>query len=147
MDIWTHGTMNIQFLFNPPKTIKDQIYQGLKSFNLNHFPDADVHSLACIAEDDEGRFIGGLTGEIFTNTLFVEFLWIAEEQRSSGVGSLLMARIEKEAKAHGVTHLYLDTYTFQAPDFYAKLGFKEVGRFTGFPTAGIDKIFLQKAID
>jgi N-acetylglutamate synthase-like GNAT family acetyltransferase len=57
-----------------------------------------------------------------------------------------MSRIEQEAKAHGVTHLYLDTYTFQAPKFYAKLGFQEVGRFEGFPTAGIDKIFLQKTI-
>ncbi|WP_391091601.1 GNAT family N-acetyltransferase [Vibrio sp. NH-UV-68] len=138
--------MNVQFVLNPPKNIKDVIYTGLKSFNMKHFPDQDVHSLACYVEDERGEFVGGLTGEIFTNTLFVEFLWIDESQRKSGVGSLLMARLETEAKAYGVTDLYLDTYTFQAPGFYAKLGFKEVGRYTGFPTAGVDKIFLQKNI-
>ncbi len=138
--------MKIEFLFNPPKNIKETIYQGLKAYNLKHFPDEDVHSFACFAEGEDGQFLGGLTGEIFTNTLFVEFLWVNDAKRDSGVGSRLMSRIEQEAKSHGVTHLYLDTYTFQAPKFYAKLGFQEVGRFEGFPTAGIDKIFLQKTI-
>ncbi|EGA72117.1 putative acetyltransferase [Vibrio sinaloensis DSM 21326] len=138
--------MRVNFLLNPPKDLKDRIYNGLKAFNLQHFPDEDIQSLACIAEDDEGHFLGGLTGEIFTNTLFVEFLWLDEENRSAGTGRKLMQAIEQEAKARGVTDLYLDTYSFQAPGFYAKLGFKEVGRYTGFPTKGIDKIFLQKKV-
>lgn len=138
--------MNIQFVLNPPKNIKDVIYQGLKSFNMRHLPDQELRTLACYVEDDEGNFAGGLTGEIYTNTLFVEFLWVDEQQRQLGIGSLLMERIESEAKEYDVTDLYLDTYSFQAPDFYAKLGFKEVGRYTGFPTAGVDKIFLQKKI-
>jgi N-acetylglutamate synthase-like GNAT family acetyltransferase len=57
-----------------------------------------------------------------------------------------MAEVEQQAKKLGVTDIYLDTYTFQAPGFYAKLGFEEVGRYTGFPTRGVDKIFLQKKI-
>ncbi|MCG9595431.1 GNAT family N-acetyltransferase [Vibrio sp. Isolate25] len=138
--------MHISFMLNPPKNIKDAIYNGLKSFNLKHFPDEDIVSLACIAEDESGNFSGGLTGEIFTNTLFVEFLWVDEVKRSAGTGSKLMARVEQEAKAYGVTDIYLDTYSFQAPDFYLKLGFKEVGRYDGFPTAGVDKIFLQKKV-
>lgn len=138
--------MRINFLLNPPKDLKDRIYQGLKAFNLQHFPDEDIQSLACIAEDDEGHFLGGLTGEIFTNTLFVEFLWLDEANRNSGTGRKLMQAIENEAKQRGVTDLYLDTYSFQAPGFYAKLGFEEVGRYTGFPTKGIDKIFLQKKV-
>jgi N-acetylglutamate synthase-like GNAT family acetyltransferase len=57
-----------------------------------------------------------------------------------------MALLEEQVKPHGVTHLYLDTYSFQAPDFYKKLGFVEVGRYTNFPTSDIDKVFLQKKI-
>lgn len=138
--------MAIHFLVNPPKNIKDTIYNGLKAFNMRHFPDEDIESIACIATDDNGDTIGGLTGEVFTNTLFVEFFWIDESVRQSGLGRQIMQHLEQEAKAKGVTHLYLDTYTFQARDFYLKLGFEEVGRYTGFPTKGIDKIFLQKAL-
>ncbi|KJY84477.1 histone acetyltransferase [Vibrio galatheae] len=138
--------MNVQFVLNPPKNIRDVIYNGLKTFNMKHFPDQDVQSLACYIEDEDGNFAGGLTGEIFTNTLFVEFLWVNENERNSGIGSVLMARLEEEAREFGVTDLYLDTYSFQAPGFYAKLGFTEVGRYSGFPTQGVDKIFLQKSI-
>lgn len=138
--------MNVQFVLNPPKNIKDVIYNGLKAFNMSHFPDEEIQTLACYVEDDSGNFAGGLTAEIYTNTLFVEFLWIDDQHRCSGIGSMLMDRVEQEAKAFGVTDIYLDTYSFQAPDFYAKLGFKEMGRFTGFPTKGVDKIFLQKNV-
>lgn len=138
--------MHIQFMLNPPKNIKDLIYNGLKSFNLKHFPDEEMQSLACVAEDPGGNFLGGLTGQIFTNTLFVEFLWLDDSNRSAGIGSKLMAEVEQQAKQLGVTDIYLDTYTFQAPGFYAKLSFEEVGRYTGFPTRGVDKIFLQKKI-
>lgn len=138
--------MNVQFVLNPPKNIKDVIYQGLKSFNLKHLPDEDCHSLACYAEDENGDFVGGLTGELFTTSLFVEFLWLDESKRKSGTGSLLMSKLEQEALKRGVTDLYLDTYTFQAEGFYLKLGFKEVGRYTDFPSKGIDKIFLQKSL-
>ncbi|MCZ4293482.1 GNAT family N-acetyltransferase [Vibrio sinaloensis] len=138
--------MNVQFVLNPPKNIKDVIYSGLKSFNMRHLPDEDIQTLACYVEDDQGNFAGGLTGEIYTNTLFVEFLWVDDQHRDSGIGSMLMARVESEAKAFGVTDMYLDTYSFQAPNFYAKLGFKEMGRYKGFPTVGVDKIFLQKKI-
>jgi len=138
--------MNVQFVLNPPKNIKDVIYSGLKSFNMRHLPDEDIQTLACYVEDDQGNFAGGLTGEIYTNTLFVEFLWVDDQHRDSGIGSMLMARVESEAKAFGVTDMYLDTYSFQAPNFYAKLGFKEMGRYKGFPTVGVDKIFLQKRI-
>ncbi len=56
--------MNVQFVLNPPKNIKDVIYSGLKAFNMQHFPSEDIHSLACYAEDENGDFVGGLTGEI-----------------------------------------------------------------------------------
>ncbi|MEF1254615.1 MULTISPECIES: GNAT family N-acetyltransferase [unclassified Vibrio] len=138
--------MNVQFVLNPPKNIKDVIYSGLKSFNMRHLPDEDIQTLACYVEDDQGHFAGGLTGEIYTNTIFVEFLWVDDQHRDSGIGSMLMVRVESEAKAFGVTDMYLDTYSFQAPNFYTKLGFKEMGRYKGFPTVGVDKIFLQKKI-
>lgn len=138
--------MNVQFVLNPPKNIKDVIYNGLKAFNLKHFPDEEVSAVACYATDESGDFVGGLTGEIFTTSLFVEFFWVDDKKRHSGVGSILMERLEKEAVQLGVTDVYLDTYSFQAPNFYKKLGFIEVGRYTNFPTQGIDKIFLQKRI-
>ncbi|WP_070969560.1 GNAT family N-acetyltransferase [Vibrio sonorensis] len=138
--------MSIELVASPDKAIKDTIYNELKSYNMRHLPAEDVVEYACVHKDESGKITGGLTAEIYTNTCFIEYLWVDDSLRGKGVGSQLVKAMEEEAKTRGVTHLYLDTYTFQAEGFYLKLGFEVVGRYRGFPTAGVDKIFLQKAI-
>ncbi|MGR4988063.1 GNAT family N-acetyltransferase [Vibrio rotiferianus] len=138
--------MKLEFKLNPTQNNLDFIRDGIKAYNGMNLPDGEVNAIGCFARDEEDKIIGGLTGEMFNNTVFVEYLWVDENERTSGVGSKLMALLEEQVKAHGVTHLYLDTYSFQALDFYLKLGFEKVGQYTGYPAAGIDKHFLQKQI-
>ncbi|MGR5230753.1 GNAT family N-acetyltransferase [Vibrio rotiferianus] len=138
--------MKLEFKLNPTQNNLDFIRDGIKAYNGMNLPDGEVNAIGCFARDEEDKIIGGLTGEMFNNTVFVEYLWVDENERTSGVGSKLMALLEEQVKAHGVTHLYLDTYSFQALDFYLKLGFEKVGQYTGYPAAGIDKHFLQKQV-
>ncbi|UTZ29250.1 GNAT family N-acetyltransferase [Vibrio campbellii] len=138
--------MKLEFKLNPEQNDLDLIRDGIRAYNRMHLPDGDVDAIGCFARNDEGKIVGGLTGEMFNNTVFVEYLWVDAEARTSGVGSKLIALLEEQVKPHGVTHLYLDTYSFQALDFYLKLGFEKVGQYSGYPAAGIDKHFLQKKI-
>lgn len=140
--------MNIQFALNPPKNIKDLIYKGLRRFNQTHLPYEEISNFACFAESEMGDIVGGLTGEaLFNKTLFIEFFWIEESSRDTGVGTMLMEKVEQQAESMGIKGLYLDTYSFQALPFYLKLGFEEVGRYKNFPVDGVDKIFLQKKLN
>ncbi|MDA0383839.1 GNAT family N-acetyltransferase [Vibrio owensii] len=138
--------MKLEFKLNPEQNDLDFIRDGIRAYNRMHLPDGDVNAIGCFARNDEGKVIGGLTGEMFNNTVFVEYLWVDAEARTSGLGSKLISLLEEQVKPHGVTHLYLDTYSFQALDFYLKLGFEKVGQYSGYPSAGIDKHFLQKQI-
>jgi ribosomal protein S18 acetylase RimI-like enzyme len=54
-----------------------------------------------------------------------------------------MAAVEAEARSLGCRGAYLDTFSFQAPKFYEKLGYREFGRIADFP-AGFDRIWLMK---
>jgi hypothetical protein len=54
-----------------------------------------------------------------------------------------MARAEEEAIRRGCCHAYLDTFDFQAPGFYRKLGYSEWGVLEDFPP-GHQRIFLKK---
>ncbi len=47
-----------------------------------------------------------------------------------------------EARRRRCATIILDTHTFQAPEFYAALGFIEVGRTTGTPR-GFDQVLMQ----
>nr|WP_114765618.1 GNAT family N-acetyltransferase [Vibrio rhodolitus] len=138
--------MQIEFVLNPDESVKSDILAGLRSYNVQFFPHDDSQTVACVVKDQQGHFVGGLFGEVYTNTLFVEYFWIDENQRKSGLGRQVFERVESEVKKLGVATICLDTFTFQAREFYLKMGFKEVGRFTGFPMPGVDKIFLQKHV-
>ena len=138
--------MKLEFKLKPEQNDLDFIRDGIRAYNHMYLPDGDVDAIGCFARNDEDKVIGGLTGEMYNNTVFVEYLWIDAEARTSGLGSKLIALLEEQVKPLGVTHLYLDTYSFQALDFYLKLGFEKVGQYSGYPAAGIDKYFLQKKI-
>ena len=127
--------MKLEFKLNPEQNDLDFIRDGIRAYNRMHLPDGDVNAIGCFARNDEGKVIGGLTGEMFNNTVFVEYLWVDAEARTSGLGSKLISLLEEQVKPHGVMHLYLDTYSFQALDFYLKLGFEKVGQVFRLPSS------------
>ena len=77
--------------------------------------------------------------------LFVNWLWVADSYRKHGVGSQLMGGAEAAARAQGCRAAYLDTFTFQAPKFYERLGYREFGRLNDFPP-GHARIWFSKAL-
>ncbi|MCB8922777.1 MAG: GNAT family N-acetyltransferase [Ardenticatenaceae bacterium] len=51
----------------------------------------------------------------------VDLMWIEEELRGQGYGHRL-TQIENEARKRGAEQVYLDTFSFQAPEFYKQHG-------------------------
>lgn len=80
------------------------------------------------ALDDEGNFLGGLIGAHLQRWFFVKLLAVSREARGGGVGAQLLARAEAMAREDGLVGIYLDTFEFQAPRFYLREGYREIGR-------------------
>ena len=80
------------------------------------------------ARDAEGRMVGGLAGFSTQGWFFVKLLAVSPDVRGTGVGHRLLQRAEEHARAEGLAGVYLDTYEFQAPVFYARQGYSEIGR-------------------
>jgi len=57
-----------------------------------------------------------------------------------------MDSFEREAQNRNCKLIYLDTFTFQAPMLYAKRGYTEISRITGF-SGGEEKVHMQKKIN
>ncbi|WED22294.1 GNAT family N-acetyltransferase [Vibrio sp. JC009] len=139
--------MKIEFIENPSQEIYKTIHQGLRAYNRQFLADKQEEvQIACVVKNSADEIVGGLNGYIFTTSLFVEHLWLDEKHRGGQLGSKLMQTAESEAKSRGVTDIFLDTYSFQARGFYLKLGFTDVGKYTDYPSKGIEKFFLQKSI-
>jgi ribosomal protein S18 acetylase RimI-like enzyme len=87
---------------------------------------------------------GGLVGHTWATWLHVTYLWVDERHRGSGLGSRLLAEAEHLARTErACTRVRLETWDFQAPDFYRKQGYEVVCVIPDYPP-GITEYTLVK---
>jgi ribosomal protein S18 acetylase RimI-like enzyme len=121
---------------------------GLREYNLEHLGPAIVsnnHQVAVMVRAENGDLIGGVHGEIFWDWLYVKTLWVSTEYRGRGIGRHLLSEIEETALQRGFRGSHLETTSFQALDFYQKLGYEIFGELEGKP-AGTTWYFLKKVL-
>ena len=127
---------------DPDAALRLKILAPLVAHNEAAAGPGDWGVLAITVRGDDGEVAGGLWGHTGYGFLFVELLALGPAKRI-GLGRQVMGLAEAEAKRRGLLGMWLDTWTFQAPGFYRKLGFVECGRITGYPP-GHDRIFYVK---
>lgn len=118
------------------KEEKTIIFEHLLAYNLNHIEDKNPKELGIFADEENGRRMGGLLGSTHGNWLQVDFLWVDEEARGKGIGSVLLEKAEDEARNRGCRYVFLDTFSFQAPGFYTKKGYEQVFVLEEYPRTG-----------
>lgn len=121
------------------------IAEGLRDYNGRHVP-TEVETLSVLLRDPSSRAtLGGLWGHTYLDWTQVEMLFVPEALRGQGLGSRLLARCEMIARQRGCVGIWLDTFSFQAPDFYLKNGYRTFGVLDAYP-AGCSRSFLSKAL-
>jgi GNAT superfamily N-acetyltransferase len=123
---------------------KRELFKALRAYNFATVGKPDYRPLA-VTIRERGKIVGGLVAETYWGWMYVNVLWVSELHRGKGWGRALMQTAEAEARKRGVRNVFLDSHSFQAPKFYAKLGFREFGRLQEFP-AGHDRVSMTKAL-
>lgn len=88
---------------------------------------------------------GGLWGNTNWGYLSVNLLAVKENLRGQGFGTKLLQKAETLAVERGCHSAFLNTFSFQAPDFYARLGYRVFGELPDFPP-GQKRIFMCKKL-
>ena len=127
--------------FTTPE-IRDQIIDGLVSFNDAAAGAANHRSLAVVARQD-CEAIGGLVSYTNWEWLYIVQLWVTDTLRGHGIGGRLVRAAEAEARRRGCKHAHVDTFSFQARPFYERLGYTVFGQLDDY-AAGHTRYFLQK---
>ena len=135
-------TWTVALEADPDPLLRAEILAPLAAFNESAAGPGHWGTLAVTVRDAAGAVVGGLWGRTGYGFLFVELLALGPA-RGAGLGRKVMGLAEVEAQRRGLLGMWLDTWTFQAPSFYGKLGFSECGRITGYPP-GHDRIFFVK---
>jgi GNAT superfamily N-acetyltransferase len=126
--------------------VETEVRRRLYAYNVATTGIDDGSMLIVSLRDEAGRLVGGLYGWTWGGCAFVDLLWVDEARRRTGLGSRLLASAEDEARSRGCTQVLLSTHTFQAPDFYAARGYREMGRYENYPEGGA-QIHLAKPLD
>jgi len=122
------------------------VEERLAAFDAAHFPMPTAGEVSLGAYVD-GVLVGGANGEMSSYRIFyVSTLVVDEQHRGQGIGRTLMAALEEKARALGANLIRLDTFDFQAPEFYKRLGYTEVGSYQ-HPSDGFGEHFFVKYLD
>ena len=124
------------------------IINQIDLYNLSSAPtaqDPPSETINLILKDQEEQIFGGILGRMYRFALYINVLWISEKVRGQGYGSRLLEEIESKAREKECKLIHLDTYSFQAPEFYKKHGYEIFGTLEGFPER-IRRYYLRKVI-
>lgn len=86
--------------------------------------------------DDQGGKAAGPIGETHGIWLSINYLWASRELRNQHICSSILEQAKETAKKQGCTHVFLDTFDFQTPQFRARHGYDEAFVLEGYPCTG-----------
>lgn len=135
-------------LIEPPAAALDHAVDQIISLLQGHSDSVGAepyrpHPFVLVIRANDGSALGGLKGELNMGWLHVQLLAVHPDHRQAKLGGTLLAAAEQYARDRNCRHSYLDTFSFQAPDFYKKQGYKIFGTLEDFP-AGASRIYFTK---
>jgi GNAT superfamily N-acetyltransferase len=109
-------------------------------------PDENPRPLVVVVRDKETQVLGGLIASTQFAWLKVDIMSVAPAFQRQGFGRKLLEIAETEAIERRSKYAFLDTMSYQTPEFYRKCGYEEVGRIPDWDSHGHEKFFFRKVL-
>ena len=124
-------------------SLKQVVVDHLDAYNIAVTGFQEYSPVNLFLRDAGDEVVGGLLASTWGGVMFIRILWVSEALRGQGFGQRLVEMAERRAAERGCRRVFLDTFSFQAPGFYQKLGYQVYGRAEGWPS-GHAHLFLRK---
>ena len=128
---------------NPEESAWGIIGRSLSAYNRQMAGDDASRRICYVVQGPDGEIAGGVIAITYWDWLAIDLLWLREDLRGRGFGRQLLTLAEEAGRRFGATHAHLDTFSFQAPDFYTRHGYRVFGELPNFP-AGHTRYYLTK---
>ncbi|MBA2652999.1 MAG: GNAT family N-acetyltransferase [Tatlockia sp.] len=129
---------------NNPCTSDDKIIRdGIVNFNRRITTTKATHF--SVFAKKGAQIIGGALIWEQCDALYIDVLWCDENYRKKGVGTKIISLINDVAMDKQLPKIFVDTYAFQAQNFYQKHGFYCIGTIPEY-LLGYDRIFMKKDV-
>lgn len=137
------GKLRISAERKQARAVARQLWRGLIRFNRETAGPFNYSRLVLSVRGASGRVVGGLILQSYWKESYIELLWLSARTRGQGRGRALIQEAERRARRRGSKLIHLNTYSFQAPDFYERMGYRRCGAMRGSPK-GAHRYFYVK---
>jgi GNAT superfamily N-acetyltransferase len=125
-------------------SLDQRLSNELSVFNTAAVPGPAAVELTAQAIDDTGELLAGISGWTWQQAAGIGMTWVRADQRGTGIGSQLISQFEHAAAERGARRVFVTSFTFQAPGFYEKHGYREIFRWDGVPVDGEADVHFRK---
>jgi len=140
-----HETRNAHRIVPVDQPPWEVLGPGLRDYNQAHAGEDRYENLCLVLQSADEEVLGGLVGATYWDWFYIDVLWVREDLRGQGYGHRLLTMGEDAARERGARNAYLDTFSFQAPEFYRRHGYRVFGQLDEFPP-GHTRYFLAKEL-
>ena len=110
----------------------ETVESGLRTYNQEAGGIDEARRVAIVVRDGDD-VVAGLFGRTWGTVCEIQVVWVDDGHRGGGVGTRLMREAEEVARERGCDRVVLNTFSFQAPRFYERLGYESFAVVDGFP--------------
>lgn len=122
------------------------VRKKLIEYNSQNTSSGIYEEVNLCVKDNHNNIIAGINSAICWNWLEIDILWVDDGYRKQGYGSKLLNEIERIAISKNCTFIKLNTFSFQAPEFYKKHGYKVLAVIDNAPIRS-KHYFLKKDLE
>jgi GNAT superfamily N-acetyltransferase/ketosteroid isomerase-like protein len=133
---------NVFVDYAPTEADNAVVREGIIAFNENIVGERDK-AFSIFLKNDLAKVFGGIQAFLGTESVYIEVLWVTGNLQKQGYGTKLLDAAEREAIKNGCIFSLVDTWDFQAEEFYLKNGYERIGEIKDY-WLGHSKIFLRK---
>jgi GNAT superfamily N-acetyltransferase len=137
--------MTVQAQHNLSAIELDAVEDSIYAHNRRAVGRNDAQGLGFVIRDEARRIVGVAAGYSWAGTSELKQMWVDEAYRGRGYARELLNAFAAEAAIRGVRRIWVQSYDFQAPGIYEKVGFVRVAEFAEWPE-GHSNVILCKIL-
>lgn len=116
--------MSIEYTEDLPADIEILVSKGHEAAETAQGLPCHYKAFSLILRNETQQVVGVLSAYTAWSEVYVDDIWVDENQRGRGYGRQLLEALEKRFDGKGFNNINLVTSAFQAVDFYKKCGFE-----------------------